>query len=81
VVIFEKLCDDYGDETIDDRRGDMRLFLRRLGGCGRPRSSAPARRAETLLFRARRGVGAAGERDAAERYSEPSLFTVLERSR
>jgi hypothetical protein len=23
----------------------------------------------------------AGERDAAERYSEPSLFTVLERSR
>jgi hypothetical protein len=30
---------------------------------------------------ARCGVAVAGERDAAERYSEPSLFTVVERSR
>jgi hypothetical protein len=43
----------------------------------------PRRRscAEPTLFTLREDRRPAGECDAAERYSEPSLFTVLERNR
>jgi hypothetical protein len=45
------------------------------------RAQATPAAVEPALFSLREDHRPAGERDAAERYSEPSLFTVLERSR
>jgi hypothetical protein len=45
------------------------------------RAQATPAAVQPALFTLREDHRPAGERDAAERYSEPSLFTVLERSR
>jgi hypothetical protein len=45
------------------------------------RAQATPAEQQPALFTLREDHRAAGERDAAERYSEPSLFTVLERRR
>jgi hypothetical protein len=45
------------------------------------RSQAQPAARQPALFALREDHRPAGERDAAERYLEPSLFAVLERSR
>jgi hypothetical protein len=45
------------------------------------RAQATPAAQQPALFTLREDHRPAGERDAAERYSEPSLFTVLERNR
>jgi hypothetical protein len=45
------------------------------------RAQAPPVEQQWALFALHEDHRPAGERDAAERYSEPSLFTLLDRSR
>jgi len=45
------------------------------------RAQATPAEQQPALFTLREDHRPAGERDAAERYSEPSLFTALERAR
>jgi hypothetical protein len=54
-------------------------FWRRRFGEGRAQAMPAA--VQPALFTLREDHRPAGERGAAERYSEPSLFAVLERSR
>jgi hypothetical protein len=59
---------------IDGRRYLWRDLVALRRAQAKPVEQQPA------LFTLREDHRPAGERDAAERYSEPSLFTVLERS-
>ena len=59
---------------------DGRRYLWRDLVAPRRAQAAPAV-VQPALFTLREDHRPAGERSAAERYSEPSLFTVLERSR
>ncbi len=60
---------------IDGRRYLWRDLVTLRRAQAKPAMQQPA------LFTLREDHRPAGERDAAERYSEPSLFTVLEGSR
>ena len=60
---------------IDGRRYLWRDLVALRRAQAMPTPEQPA------LFTLREDHRPAGERDAAERYREPSLFTVLERSR
>jgi len=60
---------------IDGRRYLWRDLVALRRAQAMPAAQQPA------LFALREDHRAAGERDATERYREPSLFTVLERSR
>jgi hypothetical protein len=60
---------------IDGRRHLWRDLVALRRAQAKPAEQQPA------LFTLRADHRSAGERDAAERYREPSLFTVLERSR
>jgi len=60
---------------IDGRRYLWRDLVALRRAQAKPVEQQPA------LFTLREDHRPAGERDAAERYSEPSLFSVLERKR
>jgi hypothetical protein len=60
---------------IDGRR----YLWRDLVALRRAQATPPAQ--QSALFALREDHRPVGERDTAERYREPSLFTVLERSR
>jgi hypothetical protein len=57
--------------------GGRRYVLRELVALRRAQATPPAQ--QPTLFPLREDCRPAGERNAAERYREPSLFTVLER--